>query len=319
MLKTLFTALVCLCCTPLFAQNLLSNSNFAQRTGCPDGQDRMAYCNHWRSATAASPDYYNSCFDTTIMWGLGPDVPQSMWAYQSSNSNSYAGMYGFQWGYREYIATTFSPLVPGAIYRVTMNVSLADSVGHASAGYGIFFYKDAKPDSNTTDRINVTPQIDYTSYGMIYSDTTWTTLTATFTADSAYTNLVIGNFHHDTDNLITMIRWAWGFSYYLIDSVSVEWIGGATSVFDKNNAVAGISVTPNPVVDKCTFSINNAFNTPTSYNVTILNALGAPVIRKEAITSQEITVYRGDLPPGIYYYLIENSGHVINRGKLLFE
>jgi hypothetical protein len=314
MLKPVLVALAMFACLPLFAQNILSNSNFSQRNNCPWSLDQLSYCDDWRSPTKATPDYYNSCANPLYS---NMSVPQSGWAYQTSNSGSYVGMYGFNYAYREYIATSsFPPLVPGGKYKVTLVISLADSVGYKSAGYGVFFYKDGQPDSNTIDRINATPQIDYIGYGMIANDTSWTVLTDTFTADSAYTNLVIGNFHHDTENLITMIKWAAGFSYYLVDSVSVEWIGGVVSTNTINNDRAPVSVFPNPAKEQGRFYFHIA--TEEYYNLTIYNSIGTAV-KKQVLQGPDASVSMKNFSPGNYFYTMESNGNISARGHLLLE
>ncbi|MFI5195871.1 MAG: hypothetical protein ACHQD8_02160, partial [Chitinophagales bacterium] len=179
-----------LCCTYIStAQNIIPNSNFALSDSCPTTLDELRFCNNWHRATLATSDYYKNC-DT--LWQT-MYVPHNWMGFQTSLSNAYAGIYGFEagdsgyiaGGYREYITVTIPPLVIGAKYKVTMMVALADSSSYAIKGFGFFFYKNAKPDTNTVARLKVTPQIDYTHFGYL-KDTGWMALTDSFVADSAY-------------------------------------------------------------------------------------------------------------------------------------
>lgn len=319
-----FTLLLVVCSLFAVAQNLLPNPNFAEKTDCPQTLYDLEFCKDWKSATKSYPRYYNACYDSTGS-GLGPGVPQSWMAYQHSNSNAYVGMVGFHYGaYREYITATFPALVPGKKYRVSMFVSLGDSSVHASAGLGAYFYKDAAPDYHTYSRIPVTPQIDYTSQGIIANDTEWVALTATFVADSAYDHIVIGNYHHDTDYLldeagVMLLRdiqpGKSNINYYLIDSVAVELAKEAAGVADEMPATGWVTVRPNPARDKYTFT----FSTKTDHRLTIYNSAGVAVVVKEHIGNGSITLDRGTLPAGNYFYVAESGGNIAGRGHLLLE
>ena len=252
-------------------------------------------------------------------------MPQSWMAYQPSNSNAYIGMVGFNYGaYREYISAHFPALMPGKRYRVSLFVSLADSSVHASAGLGVYFYKDAVPDYHTYSRIPVTPQVDYTSQGIIANDTEWVALTATFIADSAYDHIVIGNFHHDTDYLLdeagVMLQrdiqpGIKNTNYYLIDSVAVEQAKEVAGVGGNIARTAYISVSPNPVKDKCTFTFGEAGE----YRLSVYNSVGATIFSREHIGQGKLTIERGALPAGNYFYVAEQAGAVAARGRMLLE
>jgi hypothetical protein len=312
-----FVLLLIICFSGASAQNILRNPNFVEKYDCPQYLDELFKCKYWRSPTKSTPGYYNSCYDTIAGMGPGPGVPQSWWAYQHSNDNAYVGIYGLHYGgYREYIATTFSPLIPGETYRVSMRISLADSVAIASAGLGVYFYKDAVPDYHTHGRIFVMPQVDYTHYGIIVNDTEWVSLVGTFVADSAYTNLVIGNFHSDTDvmKLSVTIRPGKKINYYLIDSVALEMVEDA-GIGIYNAVTATIAVYPNPAGGRYTFS----FGRIADYNLTLYNAVGVAVVKKEHVVQKDITIERGSLPAGHYFYTAETAGSIAGRGRILLE
>jgi len=105
------------------------------------------------------------------------------------------GLYTFSYDdYKEYIGTDFAALTIGQTYTMSITVSLADGSGLATDGLGVFFttYQLNKPMQSTT--LMVTPQVDYSSFGIITDKINWVTLSKTFVADSAYTHLVVGGF-----------------------------------------------------------------------------------------------------------------------------
>ncbi|MBS1773256.1 MAG: gliding motility-associated C-terminal domain-containing protein [Bacteroidetes bacterium] len=211
------------------AQNLVPNNSFEQYTACPSGYSNLVgYCNSWGAYGSGTPDYFNSC-DVTNSVG----VPKNVFGYQfgENNGHAYAGIISYykvgsiQNPGLEFLKTSISSMVPGSLYEVSMSVSLADSSQYASDGLGVWFYRTG----NTSFPSAGPVQVSYDSYGIIDDTTNWVRLIRKFTADSAYDNIVIGEFHN-TSAMHTKKMPApykpFEYAYYYIDSVVVKMIAG---------------------------------------------------------------------------------------------
>ena len=279
----------------------------------------MDSCKYWQLATLGTSDYYNVCADTVPLFSF-MGIPQNFVGYQESPTHSYAGIITYDYTaplYKEYIKTTIPPLEIGAIYKVTINVSLADSVKFASDGLGVYFYDEVHLDSANVYCLAVAPQIDYTSYGVIADKINWTTLTANFVADSSYTNLVIGNFKCGApSNLTTSTYYAAEYwisdeSYYYIDSVSVEKIYGAgLNIMNKNSQVR---LYPNPAKEELNVA---GLTEKTNYN--LYSITGVSMQQGELFTSNNIisTKY---LAAGIYVLQLTSMDGGRNSIKIIKE
>ncbi len=216
-----------------FGQNIVGNPGFAIDTACPDDYGEIGKILNWYQPTLGTADGFSWCSNGWPVTG----VPKNYFGYQNSFDSAYAGIYVYNdtmysspgLEYREYIATTISALEVDSTYKVTIVVSLADSLMWACDGLGVYFTVNKYYDTTTSRTINATPQIDYSSYGVITDTTHWVTLTKTFVADSAYKCIVIGSFKNNHLIHLTKMRdTGITCAYYYIDSVSVEKIQPST-------------------------------------------------------------------------------------------
>ncbi len=190
---------------------------------CPTNLAQVTYCTVWRQPTAGTSDYFNAC-----AVGTPVGVPDNFAGSQYSVKNAYIGLATFlstSASYREYIGTSFAPLIKGKTYTMAIKVSLADSSKYASNGLGVFFSTYPVDLPSFSGSLAVTPQIDYSSYGVITDKINWVTLSKTFVADSAYTHLTLGCFKNDAD--ISYIDLGPGsyyedYSYYYIGEIGVQ-------------------------------------------------------------------------------------------------
>lgn len=167
---------------------------FKNYTSCPMYFSQVNVCSGWRQPTGGTSDYFNVC-------AVGTDVaiPYNYFGHQDHPDSAYTGLYTWvgslnEMEYAEYIGTDISPLTVGHSYTMTLTVSLADKSTHATDGLGVFF-STYLIDSQTIYRnLMVTPQVDYSSYGVVKDSVNWVTLSKTFVADSPYTHLVVGSF-----------------------------------------------------------------------------------------------------------------------------
>lgn len=200
--------------------NHVSNPGGEQRTSCPTAFDQVNRAVDWDKYTSGTSDYFNACAGN----GQTAGVPTNSAGYQQPHGgNAYFG--AFLHGpsnYREYLTGELSTaLTPNTIYRVSMYVSLSSNFAKATDNLGVYFFKSGPTSVSTFTNLNVTPQIDYGSkYGPLTDTLNWMSVTAVFTADSAYEYFVIGGFR--PDNNVTTTQVGQGtYGYYFIDDVSV--------------------------------------------------------------------------------------------------
>lgn len=282
----------------LFAQNLVTNGSFEQYTTCPLTLSQMGNCVGWGPYTVGSPDYFTSC---TL--NATASVPSNGFGSQAAaHGNAYAGLVDYMGAsnnlYREYIYTTISPLQIGATYEISMSVSLADNSGYGSNGLGVYFFDNAPAFVSTTNLVPVTTKVSFASYGPITNKTGWDRLVATFVADSAYDNLVIGGFLPPTSPSYALSTTSPGnmYAYYYIDSVVLKlssniFLNFTDSIFC---AGSGISVP---------YTLNNPtyFNAGNVFTLQLSNAAGsfASPINLGTVTSTSAGTITAVLPPGL--------------------
>ena len=191
------------------AQNLVPNYSFEQDDSCPTNLNGNYYeyslgCVSW-GEVAGTSDYYNAC-DTAAASINRPcpvvGVPLNSLGFQAAYDGiAYAGIATYDsqvTSYREYIIDSIPALEIDTPYLVSIEVSLADSSRFATDGLGVLFTTYGKPYVPPFATISETPQIDYTSYGVISDTMHWTKLSGIFIPDSAYTSLTIGGFRDET-------------------------------------------------------------------------------------------------------------------------
>ncbi len=211
------------------AQNLVPNPSFEEKDTCPytigfQEGDRPQYWLSWLQ----SPEYFHDCAVNSVV-----SVPQNGWGYQNAwDGNAYVGMLAYSMGddFREYVGVELiEPLVIGQRYSVRMRANLAMD-------------GDTWPSKVACDRLGMLftmqpngwteipgPGFSCRNYAHVLSDeilsdtASWTLISGSFIADSAYHYLVIGNFFEDllTDTL-NMDSGPTAGAYYYVDSVSVS-------------------------------------------------------------------------------------------------
>jgi hypothetical protein len=314
-LFTLFSLLLTL--QAARAQNILTNGGFEQYTTCPDNQGEISRATAWQNGSQSTPDYYNSC-NTGFL-----STPSNMTGYKTPfDGVAYGGLYimnefgNDQW--IEYIMTTFPALQKDTVYKMTINVALAGKNStYACNGFGVLFTTYGSPAAHLSDNIVATPQVDYSSYGIISDTLNWTTLSKTFTADSAYTHLVFGDFV--APSMLDTMRMPFGTpganrAYYYIDGVRLEKLSSA--IAGVSNVPGGplVNVYPNPMQQQCRISFSNPSAIP--HTLALYNILGQQVMLLQGLTGQECTIQRGTLPAGTYFYKLMNESGTIATGKL---
>lgn len=281
--------LLLLFCGVANAQNLVTNGSFEAYTSCPDNLAQAHYSTGWRMYHDGTSDYFNC---TTA-----PVATPANWAgYQvATQGTGYMGCITYSAGntyYREYIASTMLPMVKGAKYEVSMSVSLANNSGYYSNNLGVWFY-DNGPSATISGNVSFiphTPQVTYSKYSAVTDTTLWVRLTDTFTADSAYDNLVIGGFGNAASAFQGATNHGSGTidnsAYYLIDDIVVRRINEIeilqidTSLCNRETLAVPYKLNyPQLFTPSNTFTVQlsdntGSFNTPVNIGSTTGNTSG---------------------------------------------
>jgi len=99
-----------------------------------------------------------------------------------------------------------------------------------------------------------------------------------------------------------------------------KWSGTFTGI-KNNDYIKGstISVFPNPFANQVTLSIASENNRFTNLSVEITDVIGNAVIKRNDFVGNIITIDRGNLIDGIYFYKIYSSNTVIGTGRLIAQ
>ncbi|MBL8011924.1 MAG: T9SS type A sorting domain-containing protein [Flavobacteriales bacterium] len=229
------------------AQNLVPNPSFELLDTCPytigfQPGDRPLYWHSWLN----SPDYFHACAGSLQDIDTLVSVPQNGFGYQYAwEGDAYIGgwCYWVNDDYREYIGVPLlEPLEIGQTYLVSFRVNLAVNGSYvwsmgACNNVGVLFTMASNAWSGTTG-----PPFPFRNYAHVYSpgiiadSLGWTLVSGSFTADSAYQYLVLGNFFTNAlTDTIGLPPWNGEVAYYFIDEVCVsrEEGGCVTTGFDE--------------------------------------------------------------------------------------
>ncbi|HMC98427.1 MAG TPA: T9SS type A sorting domain-containing protein, partial [Flavobacteriales bacterium] len=216
---------------------------------------------------------------------------------------------------REFIGSQLiTPLIPGQQVHVSFKVSLARNVpgGNPTPRYatdriGILFL---------THSLNL-DQFDTTVFGhahvytasVILDPNDWTTISGSFTSDSAYTHLAIGNFFPD-DSLNLVISDPGGSteaSYYYVDdicvSMSPQGCALSTGIIQADRVAVAAWIADEVL------TITGSFD-PGHLEVHLLDPAGRLVFSRTLQGGGRITIPLGRVPPGLYVLSVwDGKGH----------
>jgi len=287
------------------AQNIVPNPSFALYRSCPAGLGKLDSCLYWHNPNNATPDYFNICHDTLPASPHSVGVPNNMWGYQTSFSNSYIGIGVLSSGnMREYARTDIPAMMPGAVYRVQLVISLAEICMQATHAPSVLFYIERDTFVASHLLLPGTPQVTFEAAGHITNTVNWVTVTDTFVADSAYTHLIIGNFKDDASTTKTMVPGSLAETYYYIDSVSVEKIANSSVVNTQSSISAAIY--PNPNDGNFTVQLPQS----TQGILSVTDITGRLLLRTPARGS---TPVRLNAEPSMYFVHIQTEQGNVNK------
>lgn len=199
-------------------QNLVPNPSFETYQSCNFSQGDADYANGWNKSPVfnqppSHADYCNSCSPS---YG----VPLNPWGSQSAaTGNGYMAITTKvpAWGqYRENIyAQLITPLSIGVTYSLSFKLSLCDNFMLASNKMGLKF--------SMFPNISVNNSAHLFAANPVTNQSGWTVISGTFTADSAYSYIGVGNFFDDANTLeiIACSSCSQYYNIYYVDDISV--------------------------------------------------------------------------------------------------
>ena len=286
------------------SQNLIPNPDFEYFTSCPDDISQIDTVAPWFSPNYATPDYYNSCTNTSQI-----DVPTNTFGYQYPHSGSgYAGIVAFvdnQNNYREFIGVQLSSaLQSNNCYQLQFYLNLANKSKYNTTDISAYFTDTAIIYPNV-NQLPVSPQLN-NSGGILADSLGWTAYSWNYIATGGENYLIIGNFKDDL-SIDTMVANPGGiapFVYFYIDDVSL------TPCTSLNENISGIfELFPNPTGDL--LEINTGISRA-NRKLKVYNILGVQVYETDfADASVRINVQF--LSAGLYYAVIESENHLSRK------
>jgi OOP family OmpA-OmpF porin len=228
--------------------NLVPNPSCEEYSVCPNDNDGslIEQALNWSKPNIYSPDYFNSCDQTSSQ---NYSVPNNFYGQQLARmGNAYAGIITVGEGtpVREYIQTQLSTsLVAGKVYCVSFYISASDKSQYISNDIGAYFSNNMIFE-NTTHYLPLTPHIyNNPNINPLTNKINWTEVSGVFVAQGGEQYMVIGNFlpFEETDTT-HFDNWTLNYSYHYIDDVSVKLCDDVG--MDEINLKDDILVFPNP-------------------------------------------------------------------------
>jgi hypothetical protein len=95
-----------------------------------------------------------------------------------------------------------------------------------------------------------------------------------------------------------------------IGAASTSTMTGITNYMDRE---MGFLVAPNPFSESATITLSEILK---NGEISIYNSLGGLVRKEENLFCSQITIKRNELPPGIYFLLLQNDQQILSRIKI---
>ncbi|MCF8444549.1 MAG: gliding motility-associated C-terminal domain-containing protein [Crocinitomicaceae bacterium] len=195
-------------------QNLVYNGDFEEYSSCPitvSGPNQnpleIEKCKGWKAPTFGTSDYFNSCsIGATVSTPInftGFQNPYSGHGYLGGYFASYlsSGLNLNKWW--EYVqGILIKPLEKEIIYKLSLNISVAEYSDLAINEFGVFF-SDFPISSTNADPLDINPQCVFYDPTFFKDSLNWIHLETYFLGQGGEKYLTIGNFKNDieTDTL----------------------------------------------------------------------------------------------------------------------
>jgi hypothetical protein len=285
----------------LFSQNLVPNWSFESLTFCPVGPNELYKAYPWFNSTTGSPDYFNACSN-------GMYVPNNGFCFQYAKTGvAYSGIAtwsGLDINYREYLEIELlDSLVHNNSYSVSFYVSLSETIRYSISNIGIYL-SDTAIYSLVNTNFPFVPQIENPAGNFLTDTVNWIKISGMYTAHGGEKFITIGNFRDDahTDTLAANPS-QYGYSYYLVDDVTVIDADSVQGLHEQSNI--SFSISPNPASELLIITLPlNVSSTA----FTIVNTMGVIVKQNESTTPQnEMVINIATLPRGVYFVKVKTN------------
>jgi hypothetical protein len=305
---SILSTVACLLSISLFAQNLVPNGSFEEGTNCPSFFGNLEEeCLFWYNSIlteseeeATTPEWF---FDCNEQNALNP--PNVAFGYQEpADGFGYAGMSVFNElptsppNYREIIGVELAqPLMQGQSYILMFKLArlFLPQQGIASNNFGckLTSYPHFLTNSHAVDNTSLF-KID----SVITDTLNWLQVSFQFEADSNYSFIHFGNFYSDENTEFILDGDIGGFSYMILDDVSLN----QTTLNSKDIKKPNFQIGPNPVRDQIRITGLNAINY-SSFRIYNSNGRLVKVVDKNDDKQSIIDV--SSLPQGLYLLHIQ--------------
>jgi len=297
----LFTFTIC------GAQNLVPNGDFEQYSGCPNALIQLDSALFWRSATSATPDYFNACANPSFV-----GVPSNIGVQNAYSGDGYSGIYLWYQlaSIREYIEVPLlSPLVANQCYHFEMYINLSEYSSYSTYSIGAYLSDTLFIDYSTLTTLPLVAQIQNDSLN-VPDFINWTLVSGDYTAHGGESYLILGNFKDDANTPVTLTPNAGNnLAYVYIENVSLLTCVSIGISEQANNS--DVTIYPNPVT--CELSIATIHHEQSEiilYDITSVKLLQQAFINSTTLNLEQ-------LASGIYIYEVRNKNGAIKKGKVV--
>ncbi len=296
-----------------FAQtNLVPNPSFEDTINCPQMIGDFKAANWY--VVEQTPDYFNSCCTTPNQCS----VPSNAIGYRNApTGNAYCGLFNYNWTfYREKIGVKLiDTLKIGKKYNLSFKVSSVCKRGNmfsnATTNKVGFLFSTVKYDLS-----HLSPTNNFSNFkadSLIKDTIGWELISGSFTADSAYSYLNIGNFFDDS-HTDTMTYWHTPGTYVLrayalIDDIYVGYDSTQDHIGINDVTEKDISVYPNPSDTKFTINFNGYY----FQSISIVDLLGRQIYFDYKLTTTKKEIDVSQFPTGSYIIQFNASQTKFNK------
>jgi hypothetical protein len=290
--------------------NLVQNGDFELFSICPDNAAQIDRAINWKSASNATPEYYNSCSSNADY-----SVPSNIGGSQNARSGSaYAAIITFNTtapaNGREYIQTKLlQPLIAQKKYIVEFYLSLADYSAFAGNNIGAYISTDSIY-GNSIIYLPFIPQIIDTN--IMSNKDEWVRIQGDFVASGNEQYLTIGNFSSDLNTNFISDTGSLEMAYYYIDDVSL--VLDTTTGIKETNSVE-VKVYPNPAKNELYLQVMNT-KERVSGTLKLYDVLGN-LVMEQSVNTPFTTLNLQAVRAGVYLYSLELNDTFMEHNRIV--
>ncbi|MGV9014059.1 MAG: T9SS type A sorting domain-containing protein [Flavobacteriales bacterium] len=291
--------------------NLIPNPSFEDADTCavqmgylPNGRPQ-----HW-FPVSDTPEYFRSC----VPYGSPNGVPVNTFGYQMpKEGDSYSGMAAHLVdNYREMIGTELlEPLTVGQTYYGSFWANAAyggpQQTGSGCNNIGMLFTMDVSLWESGMPQFGLRNHAQLYSQQVVSDTAGWTLVSGSFTADSAYPYLVLGN-HFSNANTTLQILGPGdpNKAYVFVDAVclSTDAEGCPMQTAIDESSAGMIGLWPNPASEWILVNWGHL----SAQTILVMDALGKLITAQEVRGKNEVRIATRDLPNGIYQIWLGEDG-----------